>query len=192
MQLFNNSQITVSSQGEGSAVNLTINANSVELNQSNLQAETVAGNGNIIINTQDLRSRGNSQITTNATGEATGGNIEINTNLLISLENSDISANAQQAFGGRVIINANAVFGTQFRTVQTSASDITATSELGAQFSGTVELNSEIDPSQGLVEFPQTLVDPAALIAQDPCLKARESQFIITLRGGFQTLQATR
>ncbi|MEA5496612.1 hypothetical protein VB834_30095 [Limnoraphis robusta Tam1] len=124
MLLFNNSQITVSSQGEGSAGNLTINANSVELNQSNLQAETVARNGNIIINTQDLRSRGNSQITTNATGEATGGNIEINTNLLISLENSDISANAQQAFGGRVIINANAVFGTQFRTVQTSASDI--------------------------------------------------------------------
>ncbi|WP_413163458.1 hypothetical protein ACL6C3_29025 [Capilliphycus salinus ALCB114379] len=88
------------------------------------------------------------------------------------------------ANGGRVIINANAVFGTQFRTVQTSASDITATSELGPQFSGTVELNSEIDPSQGLVEFPQTVVDPAALIAQDPCLKGRESQFILTGRGG--------
>ena len=187
LQLSNNSQITVSSQGEGAAGNLTVNADFVELNQSNLQAETVAGNGNIILNTQDLRSRRNSQITTNATGEATGGNIEMNTNLLVALENSDISANAEQAFGGRIIINANAIFGTQFRNFQTLASDITATSELGAQFSGTVELNSEVDPSQGLVEFPQTLVDPAALIAQDPCLKVRESQFIITGRGGIPT-----
>ncbi|MFY7804540.1 MAG: hypothetical protein ACOVQ7_14050 [Limnoraphis robusta] len=44
--------------------------------------------------------------------------------------------------------------------------------------------HSEVDPSQGLVEFPQTLVAPAALIAQYPCRKARESQFIITGRGG--------
>ncbi len=184
LQLSNHSQMTVSSQGEGSAGNLTVNANSINLNQSNLQAETVAGNGNITLNTQELRSRRNSQITTNATGEATGGNIEINTNLLVAIENSDISANAQQAFGGRVIINANAIFGTQFRQQQTAASDITATSELGPQFSGIVELNSEVDPSSGLVEFPQTVIDPAALIAQDLCLKARESQFIITGRGG--------
>jgi large exoprotein involved in heme utilization and adhesion len=82
------------------------------------------------------------------------------------------------------VINADAVFGTQFRTQQTSASDITATSELGAEFSGTVELNNEIDPAQGLIDLPQSVVDPAALIAQDVCIQGADSEFVITGRGG--------
>jgi large exoprotein involved in heme utilization and adhesion len=177
--------IDVRSQTSEPAGNLEINAPFILLdNQASLNAETTAGQGNIILNTSDLRLRNNSSITTNATGEATGGNIEINTDNLIAIENSDISANADQAFGGQVIINADAIFGTQFRQQQTGASDITATSELGASFSGTVELNSEIDPAQGLVDLPQSVVDPAALIAQDPCIQGRDSSFIITGRGG--------
>ena len=82
------------------------------------------------------------------------------------------------------MINADAVFGTQFRTQQTSASDITATSELGAEFSGTIELNNEIDPAQGLIDLPQSVVDPAALIAQDLCIQGADSVFVITGRGG--------
>ncbi|MEA5542206.1 filamentous hemagglutinin N-terminal domain-containing protein [Limnoraphis robusta Tam1] len=177
--------IDVRSESSEPAGNLVINAPSIFLdNRASLNANTTAGQGNIILNTSDLRLRRNSNITTNATGEATGGNIEINTDTLVAIENSDISANAQQAFGGRVIINANAIFGTQFRTQPTGASDITATSELGPQFSGTVQLNTEIDPSSGLVDLPQRVVDPAALIAQDPCKQRGDSQFIITGRGG--------
>ena len=37
---------------------------------------------------------------------------------------------------------------------------------------------------QGLVDLPQTVVDPAALIAQDPCIQGRDSSFTITGRGG--------
>ncbi len=177
--------VDVRSEGTEAAGDLIVNAPVILLdNEASLNAETTAGQGNIILNTSDLRLRNNSNITTNATGEATGGNIEINTDNLIAIEDSDISANAQAAFGGQVIINADAIFGTQFRTQQTGASDITATSELGASFSGTVELNSEIDPAQGLVDLPQTVVDPAALIAQDPCIQGRDSSFTITGRGG--------
>ena len=177
--------IDVRSEGLEAAGDLEINAQSVLLdNQASLNAETAGGEGDIILNTENLRLRRNSNITTNATGEAVGGNITINSNQLVAIENSDISANAQAGLGGQVVINADAVFGTQFRTQQTSASDITATSELGAEFSGTVELNNEIDPAQGLVDLPQTVVDPAALIAQDPCRQGEESEFVNTGRGG--------
>ncbi len=167
------------------AGNLKINAPVILLdNQASLNAETKAGQGNITLNTSDLRLRNHSSITTNATGVATGGNIKINTNTLIAIENSDISANAEDAFGGQVIINADAIFGTQFRPQQTNASDITATSELGSEFSGTVQLNTEFDPSSGLIELPQRVVDPAALIAQDVCKQGQGSEFINTGRGG--------
>ncbi|WP_413168087.1 filamentous hemagglutinin N-terminal domain-containing protein [Capilliphycus salinus ALCB114379] len=183
--------IDVRSQTSEAAGNLVINAPSILLdNDASLNANTTAGQGNIIVNTEDLRLRNNSSITTNATGEATGGNIEINTDNLIAIEDSDISANAEAAFGGQVIINANAIFGTQFRTQPTNASDITATSELGPEFSGTVDLNTEIDPSSGLVELPQTVIDPAELIAQDPCKQGTDSEFIITGRGGLPSSPA--
>ncbi|MFZ1026803.1 MAG: S-layer family protein [Limnoraphis robusta] len=181
----NEGEVNVSATGTGEAGNLTVEADSIRLNNGSLRAETRLGNqGNITINSPDIQLRGGSQITTNSLETGTGGNIRINSNQLVAIENSDISANAQAGLGGQVIINADAVFGTQFRTQQTSASDITATSELGAEFSGTVELNNEIDPAQGLVELPQTVVDPAALIAQDACKKCQYSSFVNTGRGG--------
>ena len=177
--------IDVRSERTEAAGDLIVNAQSILLdNQASLNAETTAGRGNIIVNADDLRLRRNSNITTNATGVASGGNIILDTKILIAIENSDISANAQQAFGGQVFLSADAVFGTQFRQQQTSASDITATSELGSNFNGTVELNNEIDPAQGLVDLPQTVVEPAILIAQDPCKQGADSEFVITGRGG--------
>ena len=178
-------RIDVRSESTEAAGDLIINAPNILLdNQASLNGETTAGQGDIILNTSDLRLRRNSNITTNATGQATGGNIEINTDNLIAIEDSDISANAEAAFGGQVIINADAIFGTQFRPQQTLASDITATSELGPEFSGTVQLNTEIDPSSGLIELPQTIIDPAALIDQNFCKQGRDSQFVVIGRGG--------
>ncbi len=181
----NEGEVNVSSTGTGEAGNLTVEANLIRLNNGSLRAETRLGTqGNITLNSPDIQLRRGSQITTNSLDTGTGGNITINSNQLVAIENSDISANAQAGLGGQVVINADAIFGTQFRTQQTDASDITATSELGAEFSGTVELNHEIDPAQGLVDLPQTVVDPAVLIAQDPCKQGEESEFVITGRGG--------
>jgi filamentous hemagglutinin family protein len=178
--------ITASSTGTGAAGSVEINSNFFELNNSNLSAETAEGDqGNITINVEDLRLRNNSSITTNAIEEATGGNIStINTETLTALENSDISANAEAAFGGRIIVNADGIFGTTFREQQSRFSDITATSELGPEFSGTVELNTELDPSSGLIDLSQTVVDPNDLIAQEFCRQRGESEFVVTGKGG--------
>ncbi|MEL7038626.1 MAG: S-layer family protein [Cyanobacteria bacterium J06592_8] len=181
----NQGEINVSATGTGEAGSLIIESNRVRLNQGSLRAETQIGEqGNITLNANDIQLRGESEISTNSLNTGTGGNIEINTDLLVAVQNSDITANAQAGPGGRVTINANAIFGTQFRPQQSGASDITATSELGPEFSGTVDLNSEIDTSQGLVELSRDIVDPAALIAQTPCQEGDESEFTITGRGG--------
>jgi filamentous hemagglutinin family protein len=177
--------IGVRSESTEAAGDLIINAPNIVLdNQASLNGETTAGEGDIILNTSDLRLRNNSSITTNATGEATGGNITINTETLTAIENSDISANAEDAFGGRVTINAVGVFGTAFRTQQSQFSDITATSELGPEFSGTVELNTELDPSSGLIDLTQTVTDPSDLIAAEFCRQRGSSAFVVTGRGG--------
>ena len=181
--LYDQAQITVSSDGIGPAGNLTIAAESLRLDRAVLSAETAAGNqGNIWLNSREVFLKNNSQITTNATGEATGGNININTGVLAALENSDISANAQQAQGGRVIIDAAGIFGTEFRDFSTFQSDITATSELGPQFSGTVEISTELDVTSGLVQNP-VLPDITGLVAGG-CRDYRGSSFIVTGRGG--------
>jgi filamentous hemagglutinin family protein len=174
--------------GLGSAGNLEINSPFILLNTGGtLTAEANAGNeGNIILNTADLRLRQGSLITTNARGTATGGNIIINTDTLVALENSDITANAIDNFGGRVSISSQGIFGTEFRLEPTPESDITATSALGPQFSGTVEINSpEADPNSGLVELPDNVVDVEGLIQQNACnLEGGGSSLVVTGRGG--------
>ena len=180
--------VSVSSTGSGNAGNLEVVARSVQLdNQGKLTANTTAGQGNIILRAQDLVLRRGSFITTNARGTATGGNITINTDVLAALENSDISANSVEAFGGRVRINAQGIFGTEFREDDTPQSDITAISDPGLEFSGTVELNTpDVDPSRGLVTLPAELVDASNQISQRCGAGGRqgESKFIVTGRGG--------
>ncbi|VXD16219.1 conserved hypothetical protein [Planktothrix serta PCC 8927] len=178
-------EIGVRGTNDGAAGNLEIQANQVLLDhEGTLSAATVAGTGgNIRVTAQSVELRRGSQITTNA-GNADGGNITLGTSNLVALENSDITANAEAGKGGQVIINAQGVFGTQFREFETSQSDITATSDLGAEFSGAVEISSpEVDPSAGLVELPTNLVDPTTLIAAR-CSGDQGNQFVITGRGG--------
>ncbi|NJK39012.1 MAG: filamentous hemagglutinin N-terminal domain-containing protein [Oscillatoriales cyanobacterium RM2_1_1] len=185
LQLSDRSGLNVSSLDTGTAGNLLVDATAIQLNRSTLSANTAQGNqGNIGLNARDIRLRDNSAITTDATGEATGGNILIQTDILVALENSDISANAQQGIGGQVMIDANAVFGTAFRPQPTTNSDITATSELGGQSSGIVVLNTDADPDQNFIGFPQEVVDPAALIAKNPCQQGADNEFIATGHGG--------
>ncbi len=189
------SQVDVSSEGKGNAGNLFVNARSIIRldNNSTISANTAVGEqGNINLSARDyvLLRRG-SKITTNATGTATGGNITINAGNLVAfpLENSDITANAEESFGGRININVKGgIFGIEYRPRQTPLSDITVRSSLGPQFSGTVRINTpEIDPTQGLFELTETVVDPAQQVAQNPCVKGFGNSFTITGRGGLPT-----
>ncbi|MBC6455432.1 MAG: S-layer family protein [Hormoscilla sp. SP5CHS1] len=178
--------VTVSSEIAGEAGDLTSSAPEVRLDRGTLSAETVEGKqANINLTARDLQLRRGTIISTNATGEATGGNITLSAETLVALEDSDISANAEQSFGGQVRITAEGIFGTEFREENTSESDITATSDLGAEFSGTVEISTpDIDPGKGLIQLSQNVVDAAELIGQDFCRQAQDSEFTITGRGG--------
>ena len=50
---------------------------------------------------------------------------------------------------------------------------------------GTVTFSSSgVNPAQGLVELPQNVVDPAALIAANPCTQEAGSAFTVTGKGG--------
>ncbi|NEO71347.1 filamentous hemagglutinin N-terminal domain-containing protein [Moorena sp. SIO3H5] len=185
-------EISVSARVSGDnaqAGNLEITAESILLDQSaTLSAEVSAGDkGNVNLDSQLILIRDRSNITTNATGTATGGNITIDTDLLVALEDSDITANAVNSFGGRVIINALSIFGTEFREQQTPNSDITASSERGASFSGTVEINAPYsDPSAVLFELPSTFVNPKLLVATG-CGTDEGNQFTEFGRGGLPT-----
>jgi filamentous hemagglutinin family protein len=182
-------EVTVSSEGSGKAGDLTVAAGSIRLdNQGAFRADTTAGGGNIILRSQDLILRRGSNITTNATGsEITGGNITLNTDVLAALENSDISANSDDFFGGQVIVNAQGVFGTEFRPNPTPESDITATGG-SPELSGTVQINTpDVDPSQGLANLPSEPVNTE--IAQDCQADGGKasSSFINTGSGGLPT-----
>ncbi|NQE36049.1 filamentous hemagglutinin N-terminal domain-containing protein [Microcoleus asticus] len=204
--------VTVQATGTGRAGNINIVANSIDLdNKSSIDGTTISGTGaNINLQARSIQLRRNSRITTDA-GSSDGGNININSDILVALpqENSDITANARTAGGGRVNINVPNVFGftaasreqvrsrlelsdTEFAALQVSptsllpSSDIAAISQSGGPaLQGAVTFSSfGVNPAQGLVELPQNLVNPAALIAANPCIQGAENEFTVTGRGG--------
>ncbi|MEG4804723.1 S-layer family protein [Microcoleus sp. ARI1-B5] len=204
--------VSVQSFGTGAAGSMNVVANSIALdNKSSIDGTTVSGIGaNINLRSGDIQLRRGSRITTDA-GAADGGNININSDILVALpkENSDITANARSALGGRVNINVPNVFGftavsreqvrgslgltdAQFGTLQVSPTSLVPTSDIaaisqsgGPALQGTVTFSSSgVNPAQGLVELPQNVVDPAALIAANPCIEGQENEFTVTGRGG--------
>ncbi|OLT62332.1 two-partner secretion domain-containing protein [Moorena bouillonii] len=182
----------------GKAGEITINADSISLeNNSNISAQTFSGDGgNIILTLQELLLlRDGSQISTTAGTEkqgGDGGDITIEADLIVAFleENSDITANAFDGMGGNITLTAQGIFGFNFPDQPTNLSDITASSERGVD--GNIEINIlGVNPSQGLVELPTTVVDPSTLIAAS-CAEnvkvasddSKGDEFIITGRGG--------
>jgi filamentous hemagglutinin family protein len=188
LRVFDGGLANVRNEGVGNAGTLSVNANLVVLDRSgSLTAATSSGGGgNISLQARDIILRNGSSISTNA-GSSNGGNITINTNTLVAVpkENSDITANAQKGFGGRISITAQGIFGTQFRDKLTPLSDITATSELGPQFNGTVQIDIRgIDPNRGLAQLPETLADSSDRITQTCSSQVSNNSFVVTRRGG--------
>lgn len=180
-------QVTVSSEGTGSAGSLFVDANQIYLdNQGRIRADTSGGAGNINLRSPLILLRNRSSITTNATGSnIPGGNINIDTDNLVAVpnENSDISANSANFRGGNVTVRASGLFGIEFREQLTPLSDITATG-VSSDFSGTVDIITPgIDPARGLAGLPTEVVNASDEIAQG-CREVQGSSFVVSGRGG--------
>lgn len=193
MTIAQGAKVTVSSP-QGQAGNLKITARSLTLDQGAITAETgksgVDSGANITLQLADLlRLENESLISATATGNANGGNIDIDTLLLTVFPpsgsyGSDIIAKAERGNGGSIRINAQGIFGIAERPaiLGDQSNDIDASSEFGA--SGQVQINSTLDPNRGVIQLPETVVDPNDLIAQNPCRRGTQSQFTRTGRGG--------
>lgn len=179
-------EVTVSSAGNGSAGNLSINSDWVYLNNQGqiTAAAKLSEGGNIRLNAKDLLLlRRNSLISAQSGDRGRDGNIQINAGFIVAVpsENSDIIARSANA--GNIDLTANGIFGftIQKGLTLTPKSEITAT--------GFVTLNTpNVDPTQGLIELPTNVVDPANQIVQGcPGISGRDrenvSRFVVTGRG---------
>ena len=187
------------------AGSVNIRAANIRLETGSIEANTQAGKrAEIKLDSSGLQLLRKSTIATNA-DNTNGGNITLNLDTLVGINNSDITANARNGGGGIISISSQAILGSASQTRQQvesrltgeqiieqdfsqrylPTSDILAISQTDPALSGTVTIATpDIDPASGLIELPQNLVDPAALIGQNPCEKGRESEFTITGRGG--------
>lgn len=210
IQIDNLGSINADSQAGGGSIELK--SPKITLRNSSITTNAKGGEsgGDINIEARFLQLRDRSSITTNASGSnTTGGNINFNLNngLLIAQENSDITANAEQSRGGKIAIEAEAIFGAVPRTrdelqllLNTKdtnlidsknllTSDITAISQQGSpQLQGIITINTpDVDPNSGLVELAVDFIDPTRLIATG-CPANRGNSFTVTGRGGLPPL----
>ncbi|WP_225880363.1 two-partner secretion domain-containing protein [Anabaenopsis elenkinii] len=178
IELNSGSTIAVNSAGAGDGGNIFLTGENLNLSQgSTITANTASGEGgNITLNITDtIRQRDRSNISATAGGSGNGGNITVNTSFLLSRD-SNITADAFAGRGGNINITAQRIF-------QDRDSKITASSQLGID--GVIETNTpEVDPIQGLIEFPEDVLDPNALIAQNACRQWGKSEFTVRGKGG--------
>jgi filamentous hemagglutinin family protein len=166
------SGLFVLSTASGVAGNIEVESPKITLDDGGtLNAESSSGNGgNINVNSDVLLLQRGGQISTTA-GTAQsggdGGNINLNTKFIVAVpkENSDILANAFTGKGGNINIQTQGIFGIEPRSKPTDQSDITASSQLGIQ--GQVDINNpEIDPTKGIIELPNDVVDATTQLSQ--------------------------
>ncbi|MFM6090176.1 MAG: hypothetical protein ACKPCK_15045, partial [Dolichospermum sp.] len=171
-----NSEITVNSQGSGDGGDITLRGNSLNLNNSTINASTKSGQGgNINLNIPDTIRQNNSKIEASAGENGNGGNVTIDTKFIIG-NGSNISANAKQGNGGNIKITTQGIFGYK-------DNQIDASSETGVN--GVVDTKTpEVDPSQGLIDLPENLL--TATIVTNSCRQGQNSQnpLIVKGRGG--------
>jgi filamentous hemagglutinin family protein len=184
LQVTDGATVTVRHDSLGNAGTLDVNAGEVLLDTGgSFTATTTSGQGgNITLQSETLQLRNNSSITTTAGGEGNGGNITIDSATVVGLENSDIIANAVQGNGGNIQINTQGIFGLENRPQLTPESDITASSQFGVSGNITIT-NPEVDPSAGLVNFSQEVVDPNEQVVSG-CQWTADSEFVATGRSG--------
>jgi filamentous hemagglutinin family protein len=186
INLSNNASISATSNGNGTAGNISINTKS--------SIDSVAasvGGGNIAIKADNkLLLTKNSLIDTNSFStdkSANGGNITISSPIVIATPgNNDIAANAVGGTGGNLRINSQGLFGIQYRSkgqASNSTNDITASSTFGQE--GNVNIDTPgTDPGRDSNELPNATTDASTQISQVCSANNRQNKLIVAGRGG--------
>lgn len=185
LSISNGGEINVSATASGGAGILDINADDIDLTQGSITAATNGGNGGIITLdiAKNITLRENSLISASAFRDATGGNLSIHSEFIISFPSqvsgngNDITANALQGNGGNITITAESLFGIQERNArpQNGTNDIDASSARGADFNGTVNINTpDTSVIQTDLNLPRNLIQTDQTNAQ-ACRSDRES-----------------
>ncbi|MDJ0687202.1 MAG: S-layer family protein [Xenococcaceae cyanobacterium MO_188.B32] len=190
LALFEHAVISVGSLGQGNGGNIFIQANSFSLERdSALRAATSFGTGgNITLRIEDdLTLKDNSLISAQAINDADGGNLDIDTRFIVAFpaQNNDIIASAERGTGGKIDITAEALFGIEERssTPTNQTNDIDASSQFG--LSGTVNITQpDVNPTSGLLDLTQEVVNASDLIAQNVCTQTANSEFVDIGKGG--------
>ncbi len=188
-------RISVSSNQSdiGSAGNLEITADSIELNQGTLEADTaVREGGNIFLEIENnLTLRNNSTITARAFEDANGGDIDINAEFIVAFPNNssgdgnDIIARAERGDGGDITITAEALFGIEERPAIAGnrTNDIDASSEFG--LNGNVIFNvPDTNGLQETAELSSNVVSAEAVASNACSAESGTTSFIVTGQGG--------
>ena len=171
--------IRVSNLGTGATGNLTLNTNSIFLdNQTTIDAITTNGSeGNLFItSSNDIILRNDSIISARAFNQSNGGNLTIDSRFIIAFPNgnNDIIASAEQGEGGNITINAESLLGIQERTPNDSTNDINASSRVSG-LDGIINIATpDINPVQGTTELPTNVVEPRETTEQ-ACQANREA-----------------
>lgn len=173
--------ISVQNDGPNDAGDLTIQANKIEIDNASIIGNSALGNGGDISLKANLLSLNNGNISSSANGRGIGGNVNINSDLVVAFGKSSISANAQNAQGGRITFNTLGFF-------PSPQTEITATSDLGTQFDGTISFNN---PDTDLeLETAAVEVEPSKAEISSICRPSSTdsfSEFIASGEGGVPT-----
>lgn len=193
-------RFTVSTDEDATSDNLgtvrdaNITARTITLNNGQITAESLSGNGgNLNLTVQDaILLRNNSLISATAgTAESggDGGNVNINMpdGFIIAIpdENSDIVANAFSGTGGNINITTQNIIGLEARPAfpVNTTNDIDASSRFGA--SGNISINDlDLDLTQGLIELPTEPTEPNQVAQRCAIDSGQQSTFVDTRQGG--------
>ena len=181
LTVLDSGEISVESLGVGEAGELTIQANSIQLEDGRIDAATPLGEGGSITLSvaDDITLRDNSFISAKALNNANGGNLSIDSRFITAFPSNgngnDIIANAEQGQGGNITINAESLFGISegVAVEGNGTNDIDASSEFSLD--GNVTINTpDINPIQRVTELTSNIVVPEQTTAQ-ACRANRES-----------------
>ena len=186
----------LSVQGSGQSIpgNLTINANSIELNNFAQIAATTEfqSGGNIFLDVQDnLTLNNNSSISAQAFGNANGGNLDLTVGFLVANpnENNDILATAIRGDGGNVTIRGRGIFGIEERLSRppNTTNDIDASSEFGRDGTVTLEF-ADFGEFRAIAAGFRNFVNLSNLLNSGFCDRNQSNGYSILGKGGIAVI----